>query len=118
MRRKNLIALTLSATAILALAGCTAAPGYAGTWEGSGKQAPSLEIEDGGAFSGNDGCNTLMGEGVVEGEAFNFGQFASTRKLCEDVDTWLSLASSATVDGDTLTVLDRDGDKIGTLKRK
>ena len=39
----------------------------------------------------------------------NFKQLASTQMACEDVDTWLSLAASATVTFDTMTVLDDDG---------
>ena len=36
---------------------------------------------------------------------------------CEDVDTWLSGAESATVDGDEMTVLGEGDKEIGTLEK-
>jgi len=49
---------------------------------------------------------------------FEFGPFAATMMACGDVDTWLSGASSATVDGDTMSVLDEKGKEIGTLEKQ
>ncbi|WP_029987324.1 META domain-containing protein [Leucobacter sp. PH1c] len=117
MRRALLTAAALSATALLALSGCAAAPSFTGSWAGEGDNAPELEITEDWAFTGSDGCNTMVGSGTVDGDTFDFGRFATTRKYCEGVDTWLSLAGSATVQGDTLTVLDLDGAELGTLTR-
>lgn len=41
----------------------------------------------------------------------------STMMFCEGVDTWLSQAHTGTVEGDTLTILNEQGDEIGTLER-
>lgn len=117
MRRTPLLTVTLAAAALFALSGCSAGANFTGTWEGSGDNAPSVEISEDGAYAGTDGCNRLMGSGEIAEGSFDFGQVASTRKYCEGVDTWLSLAGSATVDGDTLTVLDPEGAELGTLTR-
>lgn len=37
--------------------------------------------------------------------------------MCEDVDTWLSELATGTIEGETLTMLDRAGTEIGTLER-
>lgn len=117
MRRSPLLTVTLAAAALLALSGCSAGASFEGTWEGSGDNAPSVEIAEDGGYTGTDGCNRLVGAGEIAEGTFEFGQLASTRKFCEGVDTWLSLAGSATVDGDTLTVLDSEGTELGTLTR-
>lgn len=117
MRRALLTAATVSAAALLALSGCAAGPSFTGSWKGSGEHAPTLEITEDGAFNGSDGCNTMVGAGTVDAGSFDFGRYATTRKFCEGVDTWLSLAGTATVEGNTLTVLDRDGGELGTLTR-
>ncbi|QYM76455.1 META domain-containing protein [Leucobacter luti] len=119
MRRTPLYIATASiaAAALLGLSGCAAGASFSGTWEGSGDQPPSLEITADGTFSGSDGCNTMVGTGEIAEDTFSFGQFATTRKMCEGVDTWLSTAASATVDGDTLVVFDAEGAEIGALRR-
>ena len=91
----------------------------AGTWgDPSEEGSPYLELEDGGSFSGSDGCNNLTGSwSVDEGEQVLFEDVASTMKACEDVDDWLSGLSAATVSGDTMTVLGQDGAEIGQLER-
>ncbi|GAA1615787.1 META domain-containing protein [Leucobacter chromiireducens] len=118
MRRTKIITATLAAAALFALTGCASSASFVGTWTGSGSEAPQLEIAEDGEFSGTDGCNRLMGKAEIADDTLEFGQFASTRKFCEDVDTWLSTAGSATVSGDTLTVLDADGKEVGTLTRQ
>ena len=115
MRRALLTAAV--SVAALALSGCAAGPSFTGSWVGTGENAPTLEITEDSAFNGSDGCNTMVGAGTVDAGTFDFGRFATTRKFCEGVDTWLSLAGTATVDGDTLTVVDRDGAELGTLTR-
>ena len=74
-------------------------------------------LADGGTVTGSDGCNQLNGTWKVDGSEVEFGPFAATMMACEDVDTWLSGASSATVDGDEMTVLDENGKEVGTLKK-
>ena len=68
-------------------------------------------------LSGSDGCNQLTGSWEVDGSEVDFGELGATMMACEDVDTWLSGAESATVSGDELTVLGADDTEIGTLER-
>ena len=77
-----------------------------------------LELAEDGALTGSDGCNQLTGTWEVDGTEVEFGDLAATMMACEDVDTWLSGAESATVDGDEMTVLGdgRQGDRdLGEL---
>ena len=67
--------------------------------------------------SGSDGCNQLTGTWKINGSTVEFGPFAATMMACENVDTWLSAASSATVDGTTMTILDDNDKTIGTLEK-
>ncbi|MCG7286157.1 META domain-containing protein [Cellulomonas sp. ACRRI] len=95
----------------------TVTSAFVGPWGEPDPPAPSLTIEGDGTFSGNDGCNSLTGRGSVVDRAFVFGEMASTRKACVDVDAWLAQAHHATVDGDTLTVLSADETVLGALER-
>ena len=89
-----------------------------GEWVEAGSEPRVyLELADDGALSGSDGCNQLTGSWEVDGSEVDFGELGSTMMACEDVDTWLSGAGSATVSGDELTVLGADGSQIGTLER-
>jgi len=76
-----------------------------------------LELVESGTVSGSDGCNQLNGTWKIDGSTIEFGAFSATMMACEDVDTWLSAASSATVSGDEMTVLDDGGKEIGTLEK-
>jgi len=91
---------------------------FAGAWGEEASGQPSLTIAEDGSFNGTDGCNSLVGHGTVDQKKFDFGNFATTLMACQDVDTWLSGANTATVDGDTLTVFNHAGDKIGTLEKR
>jgi len=125
--KRKLIGAGVAVLAVLALAGCLGEQGSArggsvdatGTWGDPSKDAsPYLELEDGGSFSGSDGCNNLTGTwSVDEGEQVLFEDVASTMKACEDVDDWLAHLDAATVSGDTMTVLGQDGSEIGQLER-
>lgn len=93
-----------------------------GTWgDASASSEPSLVLADDGKLTGTDGCNRLMGSWSTDesdaGDAVSFVDVASTRKMCEDVDTWLSKLATGTIAGETLTILDADGAEIGTLER-
>jgi len=89
-----------------------------GTWEETDSDPlVELKLADGGTVTGSDGCNQLTGTWKVDGSEVEFGPFAATMMACEDVDTWLSSASSATVDGDEMTVLDENGKEVGTLTK-
>jgi len=90
-----------------------------GTWgEPSTTGKPSLTLAEDGTATGNDGCNQLSGTWKPgEDGSVTFSPFAATQMFCEGVDTWLSMAASATVDGDQLVVLDASGKQIGTLDK-
>lgn len=121
--------LAAAAGAALLLAGCSGpassapsetsqAPNIAGAWGDAAESgAPSLELAKDGTLTGTDGCNRLMGSWKQNGATLTFGDLASTRMACLDVDTWLSGARTATVSGSTMTVLGEDGAEIGTLDR-
>src|SRR5690554_4699990 len=104
MRRLSTATAVLGgAAALLLLAGCAApAGGPEGTWGSSGEGEPQLVLEPGGALSGTDGCNRLVGSWTAEGATVDFGEVASTMMACSNVDTWLSTLSTGTVDGNTL----------------
>jgi len=89
-----------------------------GTWgEPDVEGQPSLVLGEDGSLGGNDGCNTLFGDYTVEGDTVTFGVIGSTMMFCEGVDTWLTSASTAKLDGDTLVISDESGAEIGTLTR-
>ena len=108
-------------TLALGLAGCSAGSAGAdvtGTWgtpDATG--TPGLELNADESVTGTDGCNRMVGTWSLNGDTVEFGTFASTLMACEGVDTWLSGASTATVDGATMTIQDAGGDEIGTLER-
>jgi heat shock protein HslJ len=125
--KRKLIGAGVAVLAVLALAGCLGEQGSArggsvdatGTWGDPSKDAsPYLELEDGGSFSGSDGCNNLSGSwSVDEGEQVLFEDVAMTRMFCEGVDDWLSGLTAATIADTTMTVLGQDGSEIGQLER-
>ncbi len=107
------------------LGGCSSGSGsdlstedVAGDWTQPGSDpVVHLELAQDGSVSGSDGCNQLTGSWELDGTTVQLGDLGATMMACEDVDTWLSQAQSATVSGDTLTVLDESGDSIGTLEK-
>lgn len=123
MNRSRLFALALLPSLAVALtatlSGCTAAsPDVTGSWgDTSDTTQPSLELAEDGSVTGTDGCNRLMGSYTAEGNEITFEAVASTMMFCQTVDTWLGQLSTATVDGNTMTVFDANDSEIGTLKR-
>nr|WP_235483470.1 META domain-containing protein [Leifsonia sp. Leaf325] len=121
MNRSVARGTVLGAVVLLALtiSGCTSSPASAvGTWgDSAAENTPYLSLGEGGELSGSDGCNRLAGSWTQDGSTVDFGQAASTRMACEGVDTWLSGIATGAIDGDSLTILDADGTKIGALKR-
>jgi heat shock protein HslJ len=89
-----------------------------GVWsESSDDDSPYLSFTDDGNVSGYDGCNQMGGSWKATADGIEFSDFASTQMFCEGVDTWLMDATSAEVDGGTMTVLDEDGKELGELKQ-
>lgn len=76
----------------------------------------SLELAEDGTATGTDGCNRMTGTWEQNGTQVAFGEWATTRMACQSVDTWLSLAVKATVEGENLIFADENGVEIGTLQ--
>ncbi|GIU54681.1 META domain-containing protein [Arthrobacter sp. NicSoilC12] len=122
LRRSGLlvVAVLVAGMALAALTGCAgpALKSFAGSWGQAVKGQPNLTITDDGSFQGTDGCNRLTGKGSISGDSFDFGPIASTMMACSDIDTWLSQAHTAKVDGTVLVVYGNSGSKIGTLAKQ
>jgi len=87
-----------------------------GTWSQTDAEPPvNLKLSDGGTVSGTDGCNQLNGTWKIDGSELDLGPFAATMMACENVNTWLSAATSANVDGEEMTVYNDDHKEIGVL---
>lgn len=81
------------------------------------EQSPHLVIAADGSFIGSDGCNAIGGRWELEDDgAIEFDDVSSTQVGC-DVEQTLGDLDEATVDGDTLTVVDDDDRVITTLPR-
>lgn len=110
-----------SAGLILIATGCSdsgssvASP--VGTWGATANQSPQLVLAADGTLNGTDGCNLLSGTWTDEDGTVIFGSLAATEMFCEGVDTWLLQLTTATVDGDTMTVMGPDGAEVGTLDK-
>lgn len=113
--RTGLLAVVL----VAALAGCSAVgmSTFVGTWGSSAAGKPNLTLTSDGKVSGTDGCNMLAGTWQVTSGRAEFGPLATTLKACEGIDTWLAGASTASVDGSTMTVYSESGTKIGSLQK-
>lgn len=95
-----------------------AAEGFVGTWGTADPQQPHLVIAADGTLSGSDGCNQLAGGWEAEDDgSIEFDDVAITQMACEGGDQTLGRLDSATVSGDTLTVIDDHGTVLATLPR-
>ncbi|MFC4225384.1 META domain-containing protein [Lysinibacter cavernae] len=118
MKRTFLMTIISVAVIVTIVSACSSPvrTDFVGTWGELTQQAPQLTIEADGDFFGTDGCNNLNGTGDITGDSFMFGVMASTRIACDNVDAWLSRAATAKINDDTLTVYDKDGSQLGTLR--
>ena len=118
---RRLLVAAAAATVAVALSGCGASAESAatGVWgDPNAARMPSLELHEDRSLSGTDGCNRLVGTWKVSGDKIEFGPLASTLMACEGVDTWLGAATTATIDGSTMTLKDQGGKEIGTIERQ
>ncbi len=93
-------------------------PDPTGRWTSPEKGDPFLEFADDGSLEGSDGCNAIVTSWKAEGDEIVIDSFMSTQKACAGVDTWLSKASTATIDGDVMKVKDSNGKVIGGLEKE
>ncbi|KTF04702.1 MULTISPECIES: META domain-containing protein [Trueperella] len=117
MRRGRRLGFIIGAA--LLMAGCSTQGGASavGTWTDAENEAVYLELADDGTLSGSDGCNDMGGHWSAAADKIQFTEVFATLKYCEGVDTWLADVSSATVDGDEMSVYNDAGEAIGTLHR-
>ena len=117
--------LLLALVAGLGLAGCGAGGGaadepvadVAGVWGIQDTEGiTSIELAEDGTVSGTDGCNRVTGTWEQDGTQLAFGPWATTRMACPSVDTWLSLAVKATLEGENLVFVEQNAVEIGTLQ--
>ena len=94
---------------------------FEGDWKADDPEDAYLSFgdasEDGGTFTGSDGCNGLIGKFYIDGDTARIDRGPGTLKACPGVDTWLSGIGGVVVDGDTMTVQDSNGENLGTLTR-
>lgn len=95
----------------------TGEPSVTGTWKSDDAGEPHLTLGDDLTVTGSDGCNGISTTYTIDGDIIEFKSFFSTLKGCQGIDTWLSAVSTASVNGDTMTVLNRAGGEIGVLHR-
>ncbi|KQR16386.1 META domain-containing protein [Cellulomonas sp. Leaf334] len=117
----SVIALTLAGAALVACADGSPSSDpvddVTGLWGMQDTEGiASLELAEDGTATGTDGCNRMSGTWEQHGTQVAFGEWATTRMACQSVDTWLSLAVKATVEGENLIFADENGIEIGTLQ--
>ena len=91
-----------------------------GYWvESATPKAPFLSIQADGTYSGNDGCNVLLGSWEqADDEAITFTAGATTLMACAGVDTWLNQAAQGRVQAGTMTLQAADGTVVGQLSAR
>lgn len=89
----------------------------AGTWKSDEAGQPYLNLNAEGAAWGTDGCNGINTTYALKGSTITLEPWISTMRACMGVNDWLRNARFAEIDGNTMTVNDRDGKEIGTLRR-
>ncbi|WP_166971198.1 META domain-containing protein [Brevibacterium atlanticum] len=89
-----------------------------GKWSSPEAGDPFLEFAEDGSLKGSDGCNAIVTSWKAENGKITIDSFMSTQKACAGVDTWLSKASSVTIEGDVMKVKDSNGKVIGGLEKE
>lgn len=135
--RRLLFAVSTTGVLALALTGCTgsgdtrsqdATPGIdsatdlgtqaLGSWGSVDDGEPNLTLVEDGTYTGNDGCNQLIGSFTASGDTITFGKDgAMTLMACPDVDDWLNDMSTGKIVNNALEISNAAGDVIGTLSR-
>ena len=116
--KKSLLVVPTLLSLSLVLTGCASAPSAAGSWGSPLKpNQPSLLLEESGVLTGSDGCNRMMGSWSQEGADVILSDVATTMMFCDGVDTWLSTATRAELEGDTLVFFNGSDAEVGELTK-
>lgn len=89
-----------------------------GKWTSPEAGDPFLEFAEDGSLEGSDGCNAIATSWKAEDDEIVIDSFMTTQKACAGVDTWLSKASTATIEGNVMKVKDSNGKVIGGLEKE
>ena len=125
---RRMIALTLLMLAVLA------GPAFAheeklagGEWvlDGAGERGPLLRFEA-GRVAGIGGCNRFGGRYELTGDALSFSPLMATRMACrpdlmkaeQDFFDMLGKVKAMKLDGDTLQLLDGEGQQLARFTRR
>lgn len=69
--------------------------------------------------SGSDGCNRIFGSWELNDDgSVELKQMASTMMFCQDVDTWMSGASTVNIIEGILVVTNSEATVVGSLERR
>ena len=123
MRTESVGRLGLVVTIAAVLVGCSPSPPSTsngdpvGQWGEIREKQPYLTINADGTVLGHDACNGMSGDWHNEEGVVHFDDMMMTLVMCEGVDTWLGAARTAIVDGDTLRVINENGEEVGLLPR-
>lgn len=90
-----------------------------------GTENPYLSIAEDLSVTGFGGCNRLMGQAKVDGSAVSFPGVGGTKMYCKETQetetsflTALRATNTFKLDGDQLTLLDRDKELAKLVKGK
>lgn len=98
--------------------GTAAAPDPTGRWSSPESGEPFLEFSEDGNLKGSDGCNAIQTKWKTDGDTILIDSFMTTQKACAGVDTWLSKATSVSIQGDVMKVMDGNDKVIGGLEKE
>lgn len=93
---------------------------YLGAWgiEERGQTSLEFMLED-FRVSGSDGCNRIFGSWALNDDgSVELKQMASTMMFCQDVDTWMSGASTVMIIDGVLVVSNSEATVVGSLERR
>ncbi|WP_146111882.1 META domain-containing protein [Arthrobacter sp. MYb227] len=114
--------LMVAGIIILGASGCAqqqepANESIVGQWIQKTDTTTMLDFAADKSFTGNDGCNSLLGTWNKSDHVITLENTAMTLMACQGVDTWLSMAHTVEMTGDTLKINNAQGQEIGVLNR-
>lgn len=84
---------------------------------------PGISFLKDAKIAGETGCNRFFGDFKTDGEEISFTNMGSTRMMCPQIEfensymEALNSVASYTMESDTLTLKDKDGNTIAVLKK-